>query len=261
MRWALIIAGHLVGIALLTCLGYVLNRKIEPYAGYVTVFMGTLGLYVTALNYLYRYNVRFYVFVNRLLLHVERKHTYWNVDFHYDLPRSRLRNLGMLMDHLGDIFRAGRFGPIEVKKEDNRLNVYLLDHEIGLVLHLDESGLHLNTDRKLLVPSTLYANRGKLLRSIASEVGDCTKPARTRCTLEIFFRDGVRNPYYGFFVNQVPMGLVEDFNVAFRLDHGSESKVRACVDHIDVESTNIADGFEAFSSVLLLRALPLGDSR
>lgn len=261
MRWALIFAGHLIGFALLAGLGSVLNKKIEPFAGYVTVFMGALGAYVTALNYLYRYNVKFYVFVNRLLLHVERKHTYWNVDFHYDLPRSRLCNLGTLMADLGDIFRRRRFGSAEVNEEGNRLGVHLLDHEIGLVLHLDELGLHLNTDRKLLVPSTLYTKRGRLLKSIASEVGDYIKPTKTRCTLEIFFRDGVRNPYYGFFVNQVPMGLIEDFNVAFRLDHGSNSRVRACVDHIDVESTNISEGFEAFSSVLLLRALPSGDDR
>jgi hypothetical protein len=165
------------------------------------------------------------------------------------------------MTDLGDLFREGSFGMAEVREEGTRLQVRLPDHEIGLVLHLDETGLHLNTDRKLLVPSTLYSKRGKLLKSIASEVGATVKPTKTRCTLEIFFRDGVRNPYYGYFVNQVPIGLVEDFNVAFRLEERTNSKIRAYMDHIDVESSDISDGFEAFTSVLLLRALPLGEGR
>lgn len=243
---AVIIAvAHAFAIALLAWAGLALNDAISrKYAGVVTVFSLAAGLYTTVLNILYQRSYAFHLLVNRVRLKLARTHTYWQPHFHLALGERSHENQS-LMDELWDLLRTGEYGrPVKREQTPTTLAV-ALDDLLVLKFRVYDGSLDMGFEQKLLVPSHLYDDYRRRLARLAEGITRAVRPARTEYAIQVSFGDGVRNPYYGFFVNRVPASLLQDFQVAFRLAPQSDCHIQAGTDHVSVEAPTLSDTFEA----------------
>jgi hypothetical protein len=256
--WALIVAGHLVAIVILLVIGIQLDHVPQSHPGVTTVFSVAWTLYSAALAYLYHKNRRFYFFVQRLLLRISRTHTYWQPAFDFDLDSNRIGTPPEILDALWELLREGRHGRAAKRAESPTTLSVGLDDLFSVVFRVDNQNLNVHLDRKLLVPSHLYDAFRRRLAMLVEDVSRIVQPVRVRCGLIVSFDEGVRNPYYGFFVNRVPPELLKDFQVTFLLNRNSTCRIEATTDRISIEGTNVAELFEAANQVLDLRALPGG---
>jgi len=157
-----------------------------------------------------------------------------------------------------NLLQGGRFGVARKREETPTTLKVDLDRLAVLVFRRDDRFLHLHFDRKMLVPAHLYDTYRRRLASLVEAVNGIVKPVTVRYGLQIAFGDGVRNPYYGFFVNRVPNDLLQDFQVAFQLSEQSGCRIEADADHVNIEGTSFAEVFDALTEVLSLRAVPGG---
>jgi len=260
MKLAIIIFVHLIGLTLLLFLGVSLNTFLQSHAGVISVLSVAVGLYATAVNILYHRNRRLYLFVNRVLLKVRRTHTYWQPSFDLELSQSQdLSNDWIQM--VWKILQEGRFGVAKKRDETPTTLKVDLDSLTVLVFRRDDLHLHVHFDRKMLVPAHLYDTYRKRLASLVEAVNGVVKPVSVRYGLQIAFGDGVRNPYYGFFVNRVPSDLLQDFQVVFQLSEQSACRIEAGADHVNIEGTSFVEFFDALTEVLSLRAVPGGATK
>ena len=255
------LVGIHIGLVLaLVVVGYLINGLSKPYEGYVTSFTAGLSAYVTVINILYNKNQKVYLAINRLKMLSGNTHTLWQIDFQFDLRRDQFQFYEDTLDSIEKSLRSSNLGEIRLKdKMGNKLEL-VLEEQIGLAFRVDEKGVHLNFDPKLQVPSRLYDRRVRLLRTVCESVVQAIKPIKYRFTLEVFFRDGVTNPYYGYFVRKIPLGSLQDFRVVVRLDDSMDCKLRVATDHVSVEATKITEGFDALSNVLRLKPLLQGSA-
>jgi hypothetical protein len=256
--WAAIIAGHLVAVAVLLVIGLHFDNVPNSHPGVTSVFSVAWTIYSAVLVFLYKKNRNFYFFVQRLLLKISRTHTYWQPSFDFDLNPNHLKAPSEILDHLWDLFRKGRHGRADKRGEScNTLSVGL-DDLFTIVIRVDERNLHVHLDRKLLVPSHLYDSFRKRFAMLAEDISHAVSPVAVRCGLVVSFGDGIRNPYYGFFVDRVPPDLLQDFQVTFLLSRNSNCRIEATTDRISIEGSSVAELFEAANQVLDLRAVPDG---
>jgi hypothetical protein len=113
-------------------------------------------------------------------------------------------------------------------------------------------------EQKLLVPSHLYECYRQRLAKLAESVIQLVKPNSVQYGLRVSFEAGVKNPYYGLFVNRVSADLLQNFQVVFRLDARSSCRVEAGKEDVNIESENMTELFEALKKALSLEALPAG---
>jgi hypothetical protein len=131
-----------------------------------------------------------------------------------------------------------------------------LDELFVIRFRLDEQRLYMDFEQKLIVPSHLYDRFRKRLASLADNVARLAKPNAVQCGLVVSFDERDKNPYYGLFVNRVQPEMLQSFQVTFRLDANSSCRVEAGKNHVNIESQNLPDLFEALRTVVSLKALP-----
>lgn len=262
----ILVLGHIAGITLLLWIGWSLNELINQYAnkyaGIITVLSSAFGIYSFVVSLLYHRNRRFHFWVNRIRLTLSRTHTYWQPSFDLELSEESASNRPQLLDSIWTALSGGRFGRTKkIGQTPTTLSIEI-DDVMCMVFrfHDDDDCLHAHLDRKLLVPSHLYDTYRHKLARLAEELRRLVNPVEMRYGLIVSFGDGVANPYYGFFVNQVPAELLQDFHVAFRPDTESTSRIEAEKDRVSIEGSSHVDFFEALAQVLSLRAVPGGVS-
>lgn len=253
-------AGHVVGVALLIGVGFALNSTIhqyaEDYAGLITVFSTAFGVYAFIVNLLYHKNRAFHLWVNRILLVLTRTHTYWQPSFDFDLRQESSHDCSVLVQEVLGVLREPEFGNTTISQPSLNTATVCFDELMCFVLRVEDLHLHIHLDRKLLVPSHLYEKYSHRLARIAEAVQHVVQPTAVRCGMTISFGDGVKNPYYGFFVSSVPADLLHTFQVSFRLDQRTSCRVEAGTDQVTIEGKSLVDLFAALSQVLNLRATP-----
>lgn len=259
-----VICAHVAGLAVLFAIGWSLNdvihEKADKYAGLITVFSTAFGIYSFVISVLYNRNRQFYFWINRLRLMFSRTHTYWQPSFDLELAQNVGAIRPPLLEQICEALKQGSFGRVTVGATTPTSLAIEIDNVMGLMFRVDGNHLHMHLDRKLLVPSHLYdAYRHKLSR-IVEGVNRVAMPVEIRYGVIVSFGDGVPNPYYGFFVNQVPQELLQDFHVTFRPDEASTCRIEAGTNHVSVEGSSHADVFEGLSQVLKLRAIPGGNA-
>lgn len=255
MKW-------LIGGIVATLLVLVFIYKFYGYQSALTAATSIYGVGVTLYNILYHKNRQFYLFVNRLWFKVARTHTFWNVSFRFSFKPEH-DDRSSILTHLAERFREGRHGTAIIDPVSNSLlNVVLRRPEpMGLNFSVEDSELYVGSDREILVPAHLYEPYQRRLKLVIEDVTSVLNPVRVQCGLTVSFGSGVRNPYYGLFVDRVPADLLQHFQVTFRLDHVSDCRIEADTDRVEVQSTSAVDLFLALSQVLSLEALPKGGSR
>jgi hypothetical protein len=256
MKWLLIVFLHVLGVALLVFVGLQLNDTLDRYAGVSSVLSGAFGIYTLAFSLLYNRNPKFYSAVNRLLLLVQRDHTYWLIDIDFEIEPAGHDEKAALIDEIIARLRSGGLGRVCVRLQTaNRLE-FTIDDLIGLVIGLDGARLHVSLDRKLTVPVHAYGEYQRRLLAITEAIQSVVRPTQVRCSVQVSFREGRKNPFYGFFVGRIPAQLLEVFHVVFRIDPTSGCRVEASQDHVGVEANSLGVLFEGLTQVLSFRALP-----
>jgi hypothetical protein len=256
MRFILIIISHIVAIVFLIWLGTSLNAKInQDYAGVITVFSLALAIYSTGVNILYQRCQRFHLFVNRIFLIFKRTHTFWQPHFHFEFDGSCDSSV---IEDLWSHFSTGDYGKT-VKKDQTLSTLRIsIDNLFVMTLRIGDTSLDLEFDQKLLVPSHLYDIYRQRLSKLAEGARNTINPKTSKYSIIVSFGDGMRNPYYGFFVSRVPAKLLQNFQVTFRLGPHSDCRIEAGMDQVDIEGVSLTDTFDALNQVLSLKALPLG---
>lgn len=256
MKFVAIIICHVIGVVLFLWLGFSLNEKISnDYAGVITVFSIALCIYSVALNILYQRSQRVHLFISRILLKFRRTHTFWLPHFHFDLEQP---NTKKLFSNLWILLSSNRFGNAVKKEETANTLKISIDNLFLISLRVTDSSLVVSFDQKLLVPTHLYNDYRQRLSRLAEEIRNTVNPTTAKYSVIVSFKEGEKNPYYGFFVNRVPAELVQNFQVAFRLSSCSDCRVEASIDQVDIEGDNLTDTFEGLNQILALRALPSG---
>jgi hypothetical protein len=250
---------HIVVVLLLVWLGIALNDKIKnDYTGLITVFSIALGLYTTALNFLYRRSQRFYLLVNRVLLKLRHTHTFWQPHFHFGLGQEQK---AQIIEEIWRHFQTGQYGS-SIKRNQTPTTLEITIDELFIAMfRLDQNCLDLHFEQKLLVPSHLYVEYRRKLSKLAEGIAGILKPVSSKYGIIVSFDEGNRNPYFGFFVNRVPPDLLQTFQVVFRLTNDSDCRVEAGIDQVNIEGGNLTDTFEALGQVLSMRAIPQGGLR
>ncbi len=256
MNWVWIALLHVLGVVLLVFVGLRLNDTLDRYAGVSSVLSGAFGIYLLAFSFLYNRNPRFYAAVNRLLLLVQRDHTFWLMDIDFEIEPGGYGEQHALLDEILARLRSGGLGRVCVRSQTaNRLE-FTIDDLIGLVVGLGGARLHVSLDRKLTVPVHAYGEYQRRLLAIAEAIQGVARPTQVRCSVQVSFREGRQNPFYGFFVGRIPAKLLEVFHVVFRIDATSGCRVEASQDHVGVEANSLGVLFEGLTQVLSFRALP-----
>lgn len=155
---------------------------------------------------------------HRLRLMFSCTHTYWQPAFDPELDPDKQDEHAHLLEAIWDSIKEGRFGSARKTSETPTTLSVELDNVMCFVFRLSETHLHVHLDRKLLVPSHLYNAYRKKLARLAEEIQRVVNPIDMRYGLIVSFGDGVPNLYYGFFINRVPVELLQDFQVTFRPD-------------------------------------------
>ncbi len=256
MKW---LFGSIAATLLVLAFAY----RFYGYQGFVTASTSLYGVGVTAYNILYNKNRKFYLFVNRLWFKVARTHTFWNASFRFSLRPEHDDDRSSILTRLAERFRDGRHGRAVFEQVSRSLlNVVLHgDEPMGLNFSLGDGELYVGSDREMLVPAHLYESYQRRLKLVVEDVISVVNPLGVQCGLTVSFGAGMRNPYYGLFVDRVPPDLLQQFQVTFRLDRKSDCRIEADTDRVDVQATSIVDLFLALSQVLSLEALPKGGSR
>lgn len=257
-----LILAHIVAIAGLFWLGVVFNDQIanwsNDYQGGITVLSVAFGLYSFAVNALYQRSQTFYVWVNRLRLVFARTHTFWQPAFDFDLRLEQTIDPTGLLDRIADAIAASTVAECRRVANTPTMISVNVDNLMCFVIRLRENAVHVGLDRRLLVPSHLYDTYSKRLARLAESVCGEIRPASARYGMIVGFSEGVANPYYGFFVNRVPIELLSSFQASFRLDCDSSCRIAAEKDRVSIESSSLTDMFTALTQVLSLKAIPQG---
>ena len=258
MKVFLIVVAHIVGVFSLILVGLRLNDAIsKDYAGLVTLFSVAITAYITFLNALYQKSYAFHLLINRLRLRFSRTHTFWQPHFHFEMEADKCVG-PLLLNELWQLLSKGEYGQAVRQSQTPSKLVVSLDSLLTIQLRINDNSLDLGFEHKFLVPSHLYDQYRFRLARLAEDITKIVRPVKTAYGIQVSFGDGARNPYYGFFVNRVPMSLLQDFQVTFRLDAKSDCRIEAGTDHVNVEAGCLTDAFEALNQVLRLRALPKG---
>lgn len=256
MKILLIIIGHVIGIALLLRLGIRFNDALgNHYAGVVSLFTFAFGIYTTVLNFLYHRNPAFHLFVNRLRLRLSPTYTYWQPHVTMMLD-SETAGRTSLLDEIWQMLSSGAHGSAKLRESTPTTLTVALHDLFAVRFSLEEQKLYMNFEQKWLVPSQACDPFRQRLAKLVESVRDLAKPNAVQCGLLVSFEEGKKNPYYGLFVNRVQPELLQSFQVSFRLDAHSACRIEAGKDHVNIESQNVADFFEALRTVVSLKALP-----
>ncbi len=263
MKTLLLVAlAHAVGIAALVFLGVWITPALDHYAkrysGVVTVLSTSFGVYLSALNLLYHKNLSFRLFVDRLRLLVSRTHTYWLPAFDFELRPEAARDRQATLDVAAEAIEGAYTGRVRRAFSTPTSAAISLDDLMCLMLRVEDGCLHATLDRKILVPAHLYDDYQRRFARIAESLNRALNPTSIRCGICVTFAEGTKNPYYGFFVNQIPANLINHFEVSFRTSSRASCRVEASTDHVSVEGQSLVELFETLSKVLSLRALPTG---
>ena len=260
MKIFIIIAAHLVAIALLFWCGVAFNDPIvqsqNHHAGLVAVFSIAFGIYSTVINFLYQRNQAFHLFLNRIWFRLVRTHTYWQPHFTMDLNSDRLNV--QILDEIWEMFSVGNHGSVQRKVATPTTLMIAFDELWVVRFRTDQNKLFMDFDQKLLVPSHLYNQYCQRLAKLVESVNQLVKPNSLQCGLRVSFEVGIKNPYYGLFINRIEPDLLQNFQVVFRIDAKSSCRVEAGKEDVNIESKNMADLFETLKKVLSLEALPAG---
>ena len=259
----LVIVCHVLAIMALVTLGLWLNSPLSRYAsdygGLITVLSASFGIYSFVINILYQKNRHVHFWINRLWLHFVRTHTFWKPSFDFTLASEDLDTRKNSLVRAVEAIEAGGLGPTRRGQIAATVANVTVDDMICIVLRCDGGHVHLTLDRKLLVPSHLYDAYRQKLAKIAEAVHLGVAPVHdARYCITVSFGDGVANPYYGFFVNRVPIDLLSHFEVSFRLNKQSPCRIEAGKDFVNVDGTSLVEVFEALAQVVSLRAVPDG---
>jgi len=259
-----IVLAHVAVIVALVFFGLWISPMIDQYAkkysGVITVLSTFFGVYSLVLNLLYQRNLAFHLFVDRLRLLVSRTHTYWLPSFDFELLEETARDRQAVLDSAVEAIEHGHGGKSRRSISTPNSTAISLDDLICLTLRVEDGCLHVTLDRKILVPVHLYDSYRHTFARIAESLAQTIKPVSMRCGINVSFAEGMKNPYYGFFLSQLPADLINHFEVSFRMNNRASCRVEASTDHVNVEGQNLVEFFDTLSKVLSLRALPVGAS-
>src|ERR1035441_10448276 len=260
MKIFIVIAAHLVAVVLLFWCGVAFNDSIvqsqNHHAGLIAVFSTAFGIYTTTVNLLYQRNQAFHLFVNRIWFRLSRTHTYWQPHFAMDLNSDRTTT--SILDEIWEMLSAGNHGSAQRRTATPTTLLIALDELLVVRFRLDQNKLFMDFEQKLLVPSHLYNPYRQRLAKLVESVNQLAKPNSVHCGLRISFEAGVKNPYYGLFINRVAPDLLQSFQVVFRIDAKSSCRVEAGKEDVNIESKNMTELFETQKKFLSWEALPVG---
>ena len=223
------------------------------------------GYYSFVFNWYYNTNPKLYGFVNRHLLLIKQIHTFWDMNLEFRFESRSGENLAKLLPELKTALDESNLGELEVKSSDvDKLEFVLHTREgdIGFRIYLQDCVLTACLDRRLTVPFNAHKDFQNLLQNIAEKIQRVAKPDQVLCNLLVYFREGKPNPFYGFFVNRIPVEWLKTFNVVYNVARHPECLIEATTDHVGVKSDSLKTLFEGLGDVLTFQALPgLKDSK
>jgi hypothetical protein len=257
-----IVLAHIVVIIALVFVGLWISPMVEVYtkrySGVIAVLSTSFGVYSFVFNLLYQKNLAFHFLVNRIRLSVSRTHTYWLPAFDFELPAEAARDRQAVLGAVVGAVETVYTGTARRTASTPNATAISLDDLMCLMLRIEDGFLHVSLDRKVLVPSHLYDSYRHIFSQIAEAIVQSINPVSTRCGINVSFAEGTKNPYYGFFVSQLPSRLINRFEVSFRTSSHASCRVDATIDHVNVEGHSLAELFETLSKVLSFQALPGG---
>jgi hypothetical protein len=255
MKIFLVALLHVCALVILFVVGAKLNDVFMNYAGLISVFSLAVAGYGIGFRILYSRNRATFFAVNRLLMKLRRTHTYWQPDIHFRLDERRARG-SPLLDETWDMIRGGELGQPRLLKHTATCLAFDLDSLLGVTIRLADGDVHVAFDRRFLVPSHLYDAYRRRLAFLMDRLATIIKPEAIQCSLKVGFGEDGKNPYYGFFVTNVPRELLTDFQVCFQVSSTSECRVEAGKEYVNIEATSLSELFDTVNQVLSLRAVP-----
>jgi hypothetical protein len=232
-----------------------INEKYSHLEGVITALIVLFNAYLFLASLFYYRSERFYLFVQRQLLRFRRTHTRWKFVTHYKeveafkAGQNRIVEIGNLLSaSFAKVFpkskvtRKQSLNEIEIIVDDGDRFVFRLDH--------DHDEAYFVTSR-MRVPSGIYVGYLRQNIHLLSEVEKQLSPKSVDYRLEIEFD---RNPYFGFFLRNVPADLVKTFHCVFHTTVRAGASVEVWTNTVAVSTADcfalqeVATNYLALSS-------------
>ena len=247
-----------VGLAVLGT-SYNASTPQERFANLKSALGILVGYYSFVFNWYYNTNPRVYGFVNRYLLLVRRTRTFWDMNLEFAFESRPGEQLSKLLGELEAKLLESKLGKLKIESRTVDRMKFVLDtgeDEVGFIVHLEDGLMTVCLDRKITVPLDAFSDYQNLLIKIAEKMQFVVKPDRVLCNVQVYFRQGKPNPFYGFFVNRIPARWLETFHVVFRVDRHPDCRIEASTDHVGVQADSLTNLFSGLEEVLTFQALP-----
>lgn len=197
--------------------GVWIETNFSEWQGRIALAAATLEVYVFIAWAVYLKNERTYLFVQRILLRFRRTHTFWKFKVSYSSTPA-LKGQSFDIDEsvvaieqaFKDAIPTASISAITLK---NQVTVTIDDGD-RFIFDFDHAQEELHvTSSRIRVPSHLYAAQLASLLRITSSIERSLQPGVAFYGLDINFD---KNPYFGFFVQNVPINLIRGFHCSFQ---------------------------------------------
>lgn len=255
-----VIAGNACALLLILAVAYSCNdwatQLIGNNQGGWAILTSGLAVWSFVIQLLYYRNEAVFLAVNKILMIFKKVHTRWKPFFAYTLSDVHCQEVTDRLESVQNELSRLPDAKLKWRKESSTLYRVELFDVFHFVLMIRELRIVLTFDRDETVPSHLYDRYSSRLASIAEVFQRELRPTEMQMSLTLTYRDGIKNPYFGYFVREVPSHLLTAFDITFEVGTEQKSRVCATVDSVEVHSDSIRCLFESAEHILSLSAIP-----
>jgi len=191
-------------------------------------------------NFYYLKNERFYLLIQRLLLHFRRTDTTWFFNVHYQNIAKNNNQLPWethnFAEHIALILKEAVNKPVLIKNQLLNLSSFSLDSLIHLTLRHNSDPIVTLAVDKLLVPAHRYKEYMQTVTEVLAVLERDLRAREVAYTMHIEFPKP--NPYFGFFIRHIPKDHLSEFRCTFTPTIGSSGSIINVDKHAIVINTD-----------------------
>jgi hypothetical protein len=207
----------LLPLVLCVFLGIKLNDWFGKWTGAICATSIIVNIYVFIGSYYFYKSERFYLWIQRQLLRFKRTDTNWYFQVSYENISQNGGKFAWQEEKFNDRLACNieRLVGKSVSIEKNIICclVLAIDNQIRLTLRYADDGKASLATSKILVPSHRYDEYINWLSDIFSEIEREFRAIDVQYRMHIEFPN--KNPYFGFFVRNIPIELLREFRCTF----------------------------------------------
>jgi hypothetical protein len=221
--------------------GIKLNDWLGKWTGAICATSIIINIYVFIGSYYFYKSERFYLWIQRQLLRFKRTDTNWYFQVSYENISQSGGKFAWQEEKFIDRLACNIEGlvgkSVSIEKDILYCLFLVIDNQIRLTLRYGDNGNASLAISKLLVPSHRYDEYISWLSDIFSEIEREFRSRDVQYRMHIEFPH--KNPYFGFFVRNIPRKLLREFRCTFFSSLSEGASVDATNNEIIIDTDSL----------------------